>query len=80
MITFLRRIFVAFLWDELAFTRWARGLMLMLAAGGMGFADQLAALIGAPGAVKTIKVAAVICGFLGGAITAGERNPREERP
>jgi hypothetical protein len=80
MITFLRRFVVAFLWDELAFVRWARGLMLMLAAGGVGFADALAEALGspAPGTVRAIKLASLVCGFLGGAITAGQRNPKAE--
>lgn len=79
MITWFRSVLwkgvVAFLFDPLAFVRWMRGLMLAVAAGGVAFADQLAALVGAPGWVKAIKIAAIVCGFIAGSITAGERNP-----
>lgn len=75
MIPLVRRLFRALLWDELAVRRWLRGGALAFAAGGIAFADQLASIVGAPGAVRGIKIAAVICGFVGGAITAGERNP-----
>ena len=74
MITFFKKFLAAFLYDELAFTRWIRGGMLAVAGGGVAFADQLAGTIGAPGAVKIIKTTAIICGFMAGAITAGEKN------
>ena len=70
----LKRVANAMLFDELAVRRWARGALLTFAAGGVAFADQLADLVHAPGAVKTIKVIAVICGFIGGAISHGEPN------
>lgn len=76
MITFFQRIAIAFLWDELAFVRWMRGLMFTFAGGGVAFADQIADIFGAPGAVKAIKLVAVLCMFLAGSITAGERNPK----
>lgn len=77
MIPLIKSIAHAFLWDELAFTRWARGTMLGVSACGVAFADSLAAIVGdgSPGLIKTIKVASVVCGFLAGAITAGQRNP-----
>jgi hypothetical protein len=78
MIPFFRKFFRALFFDELSFVRWARGSMILFAAGGVGFADSIAVLVGAPGAVKTIKIFALVCGFLGGAITAGERNPKDE--
>lgn len=78
MIPLLKRIVHALLWDELAAVRWLRGALLMFAAGGVAFADQLAAVLGeggSPGTVRAIKIAALVAGFLGGAVTAGQRNP-----
>ena len=77
MIPFFKKFVQAFLFDDLAFIRWARGAMLGFAAGGIAFGDQLAGIIGAPGAVKAIKITAVCCGFVAGAITAGQKNPKE---
>lgn len=75
MIPLIKRLVRAFLFDEGAVTGWIRGGMLMFAAGGIAFANEVAAIIEAPGAVKTIKLVAVACGFLAGAIRAGEKNP-----
>jgi len=85
VIPLIKRVFRAFLFDELAAVRWLRGATLAFAAGGLAFADQLASVIapdGAPepGVVRAIKIAAVICGFLAGAITAGERNAKPAEP
>ncbi len=63
------------LWnDDMAARRWLRGASHTLALGGLAFADQIAALINAPGAVKAIKLAAIVCAFMGGAISVGEKN------
>lgn len=78
MIPLIKRLLYKFLFDEGAVTGWIRGAMLTFGAGGIAFADQVADIIGAPGAVKTIKLLAVGCAFVGGAIRAGEKNaPRE---
>ena len=74
MVPLIKRLVKALLWDELAAKRWLRGGLLTAAAGGVAFADQLATTLGDPSWVKGVKVAAIICGFLGGAITAGEKN------
>lgn len=75
MIPLIKRLINSLLFDELAVTRWLRGLCLALAAGGVALGDQLADLIGAPEVGTWIKGAAIVAGFVGGAITAGERNP-----
>ncbi|WP_242394862.1 hypothetical protein [Anaeromyxobacter oryzisoli] len=78
MIPLIKAIIHALLWDELAAIRWLRGACLTFAAGGVAFADQIAGILGeagAPRVVQAIKLVAVACGFLGGAITAGQRNP-----
>lgn len=73
MLPLLRRIFFAFFLDELAFRRWARGLLLAFAGGGLAFADSLAELIGAPDAVKAIKVASIVAGFAAGAMQSSAK-------
>lgn len=79
MLPFLKNITHALLFDELAFRRWCRGITLAFAGTGFAFADQLAALINAPMAVTVIKVASVVCAFLGGTISIGQKNkPVEE--
>jgi hypothetical protein len=75
MIPLLQHLFHSFFFDELAFTRWLRGGCLAVAASGLAFADQLGALLAAPRIVLYVKVSAVVCGFVAGAITAGQRNP-----
>lgn len=75
MIPLVRSIVLALLWDAAAVRRWARGASITFAVGGVAFADQLAVVIGAPGAVKTIKIVSLACAFIGGAISVGERNP-----
>ena len=78
MFPLVKRVFRSFFLDEQAFTRWVRGGGVMLAVGGVAFADQLAGIVGAPGAVKWIKVAAMACGFLGLANAAGQKNDSPE--
>jgi hypothetical protein len=73
MLPLIRKLVVAFFLDELAFRRWLRGGLLALAGGGMAFAGDLADLIGAPGAVKTIKVASVVAGFIAGAMQSSAK-------
>ena len=81
MIPLIKRLVRSFLFDEGAVTGWIRGAMLMFAASGIAFADQIAEVMDMPGAVKTIKLTAVICGFFAGAIRAGEKNaPAQEPP
>lgn len=74
MLPFVKRVFGSFLNDELAFKRWSRAILITTAASGVGFADQMADTFNAPGAAKAVKLFAIFCGFLGGAITAGEKN------
>ena len=78
MFPLVKRIFHSFFLDEQAFTRWLRGGGVMLAVGGVAFADQLASVVGAPGAVKWIKIASMVAGFLGLANAAGQRNDSPE--
>jgi len=80
MIPLIKRLIRSFLFDEGAVTGWIRGAMLMFAASGIAFADQIAAVIDMPTSVKTIKLAAVICGFFAGAIRAGEKNITTQEP
>jgi hypothetical protein len=75
MIPLLKKLVYSLLWDELAAIRWLRGTLMTFAAGGIAFADQLADVLGMPTAVKVVKVTAIVCGFLAGAITAGQKNP-----
>ncbi|MEM2161033.1 MAG: hypothetical protein QXN55_08780 [Candidatus Nitrosotenuis sp.] len=79
MIPLIKKLAKALLYDELTFVRWARGIAIGMSAGGVAFADQLAEAIGAPGAVKTIKITAAICGLAGGMITAGQKNATEDQ-
>lgn len=61
--------------DELAVRRWTRAALMGIAAGGIAFGDQLAAILDYPHLVKAIKTIAVCASFLSLAITAGEKNP-----
>jgi hypothetical protein len=79
MIPLLKRLWYAVRYDELAVRRWGRALLMGLAGGGIAFADQLAAVLEAPGAVKAIKAAAVGAGFVALMINAGDRNPVLDR-
>lgn len=78
MIPLLKHLADRFLHDELFIRRWSRAVLGALAGSGYAFADQLAELLGEPDSLKTIKVAAVVAGFLALAITAGEKNPKAE--
>jgi hypothetical protein len=78
MIPLLKHLLSRLLNDELAVRRWGRAALMGAAAGGLAFADQLAAILEAPGLVRAIKVVAVVCGFLSLAVTAGEKNRPEE--
>lgn len=80
MFPFFKKFFHMFFYDELAFVRWMRGFFLSFGASGMAFAKEIAEseFIEAPGLIKIIKILGVICFFIGGAITAGERNKKEE--
>jgi hypothetical protein len=80
VIPLVRSIVYALLWDAAAVRRWLRGASIAFAVGGVAFADQLAGVIGAPGAVKTIKVVAALCAFIGGAISVGEKNAPPSPP
>jgi hypothetical protein len=73
VLPLIHRVFFAFFLDELAFRRWVRGGLMGFAAGGLAFADQLGGLLGAPDAVKAIKVASVVCGFIAGAIQSSAK-------
>ena len=76
MIRLIKKLWNALLYDEVMVRRWGRALLMALATGGMGFSDQLAAVLGAP--VRWIKIAAVIAGFIAVAINLGEKNPPKE--
>ncbi len=75
MIPLIKELWNALLHDELKVRRWLRSLLMAFAGSGLAFADQMASAIGAPGAVKTIKIIAVICGFISVAINLGDKNP-----
>lgn len=74
MIPLIKKLLRKLLYDDLAVRRWARSIMFGACGMGVAFADQLAGLIESPGVVRNIKIAGVVCGALGGAITAGEKN------
>lgn len=80
MIPLFKHLADQLLHDELAVRRWSRALLMAIAGGGIAFADQLAAVLEAPGAVKAIKLLAVLAGFCSLAITAGERNAKADEP
>ena len=78
MLPFFKKFFYSLINDEMKFRRWMRSLLMALATGGMGFADQLAAVVSAP--VKWVKVVAVIAGFISVAINLGEKNRNADQP
>ncbi len=80
MIPFFKKFFKAFFQDELSFVRWMRGFVQTLGVSGAVYADQISQSLGAPGAVKIIRWAAIVCAFAGGAITAGEKNLKAAEP
>lgn len=77
MIPLVRSIFHALLWDPMAVRRWLRGMAVSFAVGGVAFADQIAAVLGSPGAAKTVKIVALALAFIGGAISVGQQNPKD---
>lgn len=77
MIPLLKHLWDKLLHDELAVRRWGRAALMAVAGSGLAFGDQLAGLLGDSGLVQTIKIIAVVAGFLSVAITAGERNKPE---
>lgn len=78
MIPLVKSIVHALLWDAMAVRRWLRGAAIACATGGVAFADQIATTLAVPAAGKTIKIAALLLGFIGGAISVGEPNPKPE--
>lgn len=79
MLPTLRKFLRSILYDEQAFIGWARGLILAIAAGGLAFAHELGDLLASPVLEQRIKVAAVLCGFVGGMIRAGDKTPANVR-
>jgi hypothetical protein len=73
MIPFFKHTFRLLLHDELAFVRWFRGLLISFAVGGIALGDELDPYLDGD-VISGIKVAAIVCGFIAGATTAGERN------
>jgi hypothetical protein len=73
MLPLLVRLIHAFFLDELAFRRWMRGGMLAFAGGGLAFSDQIAGVLGVPEAVRWIKVASIVSGFVAGAMQSSAK-------
>ncbi len=67
-----------FLFDDQAFKRIMRPILITFGLSGVAFADQISSFINSPGAVRWIKLAALVCGFIGGAIKMGEKNMTPE--
>lgn len=76
MLPLIRKLLHSFFFDERAARRWLRGGLLAFAGGGLAFADQLSGLVGAPGAVKGIKIASVVAGFIAGAMQSSAARTR----
>jgi hypothetical protein len=74
MIPLLKDLWYRFRYDPLFVRRWGRAALMAVAGSGLAFGDQLAAVLDAPGAVKAVKIVAIVAGLLSVAITAGERN------
>jgi hypothetical protein len=68
VIPLLSDFFYAFFFDERAARRWLRGGLLAFAGTGLGFADQLGAALGSAGIAKWVRVAAIVSGFVAGAM------------
>lgn len=80
MIPLIKRLVRAFLFDEGAVTGWIRGATLMFSVSGLAFSNQIATELGWPGGATVVKWLAVICGFIAGAIRAGEKNITTQEP
>lgn len=82
MKTIIVKLLHALLYDELAVRRWVRGGCIALAVGGPTLINQMSDLLGgSTKLLQALKGLTILCGFVGGAITAGERNVRpEEQP
>ncbi len=80
MIPLIKKLWEALLHDEMAVRRWLRVVIMTIGGSGLSYADQISAAIGAPGAVKVIKVLSVICMGLSVMINLGEKNPLPEPP
>lgn len=76
MIPLFRKLWDALLNDEMAVRRWLRAGLMAMAGSGLAFADQIAQTVGSPGAVKTVKITAVVCGFISVMINLGEKNEK----
>lgn len=77
MFPAIRAFIHAFFFNETAFLRISRALIMTIAAGGMGFAQDVASILGAPGAVKSVKIVSVVCMGLALMLGAGDKNPKE---
>ena len=75
MLKLFKIFFDKLLFDDKAAARWLRGGLLGFAGSGMVFAEQLSTIIPGNPAIEKIKIAAVISVFLGGMVTAGDKNP-----
>lgn len=74
MWPWLKHTWHSWWFNERYFKRYSRGGLMALATTGAAYADQLAEAIHAPKIVASVKVAAIVCSFVGGAI-ATERTP-----
>ena len=77
MIPALKTLLRAFFLDETAFLRMSRALIMAIAAGGMGFAQDVADALGAPGAVRVVKTVSICCMGLALMLGAGDKTPPE---
>lgn len=76
MLPLICKLLHAFFFDEKAARRWLRGGLMAFAAGGLAFADQLGSALGSPGIAKWLRVAAILAGFVAGAIQSSAAKPR----
>lgn len=80
MLTLFRNLFKKLLYDELAVRRWARSFLIGAGVVGVGVGDQIAQLFGSPESATKIKVGIGLLAAIGGAVTAGQRNPVADQP
>jgi hypothetical protein len=78
MIPLLKKLWDSLLHDEMKVRRWLRVAVMAIGGSGLGYADQIAATINTPGAIKTIKVLAVVCMGISVMINLGDKNPPKE--